>query len=323
MIPFSSWSLSSSAQREYFTASYTTDFTTSSLLPTPYIAQIYDLPASLKGTNSQFVGTFKTIGTPSSSVYTNRGVYADIRMNNAYDVILLDTLAPPTVTTITTTQAPAYVTDNLLMYLDASNRTSYPFGEGINSIWYDLTGNGNNFTLYGPVYSPDSGGSVTFDGSNDTADLSGFDWRRNFTFELWVRFTNFDASRGMLGQGTGATNQAIYIAHDSSAVRYRMYFNDFDVNLTTSTNTWYQYVFTYNHSSPYTKQVYRNGVLVGQSGTQAQYAGTGTFRIGATYSSGITNMLNGAVGLFRGYGKILTAAEVLQNYDNDKTRFGL
>ena len=59
---------------------------------------------------------------------------------------------------------PLVTTTGLLLYLDAANRRSYP---GSGTAWYDLSGNGNHFTLYnGPTYS---NGALTFDGVNDYA----------------------------------------------------------------------------------------------------------------------------------------------------------
>ncbi len=321
MIPTSSWkpNLNTTASYTYFDAS----------LPTPYVAKIYDRANSVSGVSApEIINITRTLGTPSDELRVTNGVYATIQLNNAYDVILLDTIRniindPLPTTTTTTTTVPPFTTDGLLIYLDASSPSSYP---GSGTTWFDLSGNTNHFTLTnGPTYSTDSGGAIVLDGSNDSIDRTGLDWRRDFTFELWVNFSSLSGQRGLFGQGIAATNQAIYIAQNSNTqMLYRMYFNDFDLSLSTSTNTWYQYVFTYNHSSPFQKQIYRNGVLVGQSTSgQAQYAGTGVFRIGQTYSSGVSVPMAGSVGLFRAYTKILSAPEVLQNYNNNRSRFGL
>jgi hypothetical protein len=83
-------------------------------------------------------------------------------------------------------------------------------------------------------------------------------------------------------------------------------------------------VFTYNNSNPFTKQMYLNGVA--QSGTpveiQTSYIGSGVFRLGATYSTG-GNYGNGSFAGMRMYNRILSATEVRQNYDAQKSRFNL
>lgn len=65
------------------------------------------------------------------------------------------------------------VRDGLVLHLDAANVKSYP---GSGSTWYDLSGNGNNFTLYNSPTFAD--GAFTFNGTNqyarstNTLDLS-------------------------------------------------------------------------------------------------------------------------------------------------------
>ena len=65
--------------------------------------------------------------------------------------------------------------DGLLFHLDAANPKSYP---GSGNTWYDLSGNGNHFTLYNaPAWN--SGGWFDFNGideyarSNNIVDASG------------------------------------------------------------------------------------------------------------------------------------------------------
>jgi len=54
---------------------------------------------------------------------------------------------------------------NLVLFLDASNKASYP---GSGSTWYDLSGNNNNATLFGsPVYSTSNGGILTFSSTSN------------------------------------------------------------------------------------------------------------------------------------------------------------
>lgn len=62
---------------------------------------------------------------------------------------------------------PSIVTDGLIVYLDATKSSSYP---GSGTVWYDLSGNGNDATLYsGVAYSASNGGALVFDKVNDYA----------------------------------------------------------------------------------------------------------------------------------------------------------
>lgn len=211
-----------------------------------------------------------------------------------------------------------YVRDSLIFDLNAGDTNSYP---GSGTTWTDLTGNGYNGTLVnGPTYSSTNGGSIVLDGSDDQITMSGLDLRRNFSLEIWTKFDNTSRANGFFGQGIAAANQSINIWQDTSTVEYRMYYNDYSVSSSPIAGVWYQYVLTYNHSSPYTKEVYRNGTLLGASGTQGQYAGTGTFYIG---SIGGQFYLDGNIAIVRGYSKILSSTEVLRNFNGYKALYGV
>ena len=213
-------------------------------------------------------------------------------------------------------------TNNLILSLDAANIKSY-IGSGTS--WNDLSGNNNNSVLSnGPTFTGSFGGSIIFDGTNDTADISTIDLRTSFTYECWVNMnvvTNFS----FLGQGTNSANSGLHLIHNSDTVlRFGMYANDTDFTMTaTVVGTWYHYVFTYNHSSPYTKNMYRNAVQISgvTQQAQSQYAGTGTVRIGC-YING-TPFSNGRFAMARIYNRILADTEILQNYNSNKSRFGL
>lgn len=85
MIPTSSW-----ATWVNITSSYQYK---EAILPTPYTAKIYDRPDSDSGVSvPQLINVVKKIGTPSDELRATNGVYATIQLNNAYDVILLDTI---------------------------------------------------------------------------------------------------------------------------------------------------------------------------------------------------------------------------------------
>lgn len=221
------------------------------------------------------------------------------------------------------TNGPKIVSDRLVLCLDAGNRKSYPSS---GTSWSDLSGNGNNGTLTnGPTFTGSFGGNIIFDGANDTADISTIDLRTSFTYECWVNMSVLNGF-SFLGQGSTSANNGLHIWNTSdTSLRFGMYANDTDVNsLTSSTNTWYHYVFTYNHSSPYTKNIYRNGVkqITTEIQGQSQYTGTGTLRIGATFGSG-GSYANGRFAMARIYNRILADTEILQNYNSNKSRFGL
>jgi hypothetical protein len=215
---------------------------------------------------------------------------------------------------------PSIVRDGLVLAYDAANYKSYVSG---SATWRDLTENGITGSLTnGPTFDRSNGGSIVLDGSNDSVNFI-YDLRSSWSYECWVMH-NAVSRFAFLGQaGPGPTNGALHILFgNGTAIRFGMWNNDSDAtNLVTDTNRWYQYCFTYNHNSPYTKQAFRNGqaLSLGTVSGPNQYVGTGVVKIGAVYDANA----NGKFASVKLYNRVLTASEILQNYNAMKTRFGL
>jgi hypothetical protein len=211
------------------------------------------------------------------------------------------------------------VTSGLTVLLDAGFTPSYPLS---GTSWTDLSFSGNNGTLVNtPTFSTNNGGYFTFNGTNQVATLSSLNLQQNFTLSGWFN-PNVLNGFAMFGQGSQAANQGLHVWYISNTViRFGMYSNDTDFTVSTSTGNWYNIVCTYSNSSPYTKQLYINGVA--QTGTilsAAAYVGSGTFRLGATYGSG-GSYGNGYYAEMKMYNRILSSIEILQNYNAQYLRF--
>ena len=99
-----------------------------------------------------------------------------------------------------------YVTQNLVIDLDAMNPSSYP---GSGEIWYDLTGRGNNANLFNGV-SWHPSGYFYLDGANDYISVTNtpdLDFPGDFTLELVFLMTprldsTWDDGPAFYGYGT-------------------------------------------------------------------------------------------------------------------------
>jgi hypothetical protein len=194
---------------------------------------------------------------------------------------------------------------------------------GTGTIWTDFSNNGNSGTLTnGPTYSSANGGSFVFDGVNDFINCGSINLQQNFSLELWA-YTSTNSS-WYFGQGIPSTNQGIHIGwyfYENRGMIFGMYSNDLDTpSFNLQFNTWYHFVFTYNHST-YLKQFYSNGVLQ-NSGVGSVYSGSGQFNVGQSYSSSGAYM-NGRISKVSIYNRALSAAEVSQNFNALRGRFGL
>ena len=268
----------------------------------------------------------KTVNGPSIRTASNNNElitiakqYGGTNINTIYDA--LNYFNGQSNNLVTNIDYPNIVTSGLTLIIDSGYLPSYPTTA---TTWYDLSGNVNDGTLVNnPTFSSSNNGYFTFNGTTQAATLTSLNLQQNFTLDGWF---NPSVLNGfvMFGQGTTSANQGLHIWYTTNTnIRFGMYANDTDFTVSTSTGNWYNIVCTYNNSSPYTKQLYLNGVeQTGSIVGAAAYAGSGTFRLGATYSSS-GQYGNGSYAGMKMYNRILSATEVLQNYNATKTRFGL
>jgi hypothetical protein len=215
------------------------------------------------------------------------------------------------------------VTRGLIFSYDAGALDSYPqTGTSV----FDLTTNNNTATLTnGPTFSSDNGGTFVLDGTNDYINAGSINLNRDFTLEIITNMTNSN-SYGLFGQGPATTNQGMHIYYDVGVrgMVFAFYSNDNDYgnNYRPSTGVWYHWVFTYSNTT-YDKQFYANTVLqTPAASAEAIYSGTGQFNIGAIYGSAVSSA-NGKIAVARAYSRILSSTEITQNFNAQRSRFGM
>lgn len=218
--------------------------------------------------------------------------------------------------------SPSIVTNGLVLCVDAGNPRSY---SGSGTQWNDATSSGFNFTLTnGPVYSSSNLGSFTFDGVNDFASASDNTAlnTQTPTVEVWVR-TNATTQNGFWFE-KGTVNSQYSLFQEGDQIRWRMNIGGITQLSTTTasfmnTSNWFQVVGTYTSGS---RILYINGVQVSsdtQTGTISTNA-SGMY-IGSYNSGGY--YYNGALSICRVYNRVLSAAEVLQNFNAVRGRYGI
>jgi hypothetical protein len=213
------------------------------------------------------------------------------------------------------------VTNGLQLSYDFANKNSYP---GTGTTIYDLSGNSNNGTLLNnPQFSPNAnGGVISWDGTDDyidtgkTATQLGF-YGANYTMEAWVYPTSLTSDRTMFGTNQSALRQGLHLVFRSGQIYQGHYASDFTAG-TVTTNNWYQIVYTYNASTG-ACEIFKNNVSQG-TGTISSFIGTTNILIA---SWGGSYYFEGPGGIYRIYNRVLSSTEILQNYNAQKTRFGL
>ena len=219
--------------------------------------------------------------------------------------------------------SPKIVTDGLVLCLDAANLKSYP---GTGTTWKDLSGNGNNGTLVNGVgYNSGHGGSLTFDGSNDTVSTgnSGITGNQSWSISVWVSVDSSESGSGRQGwivwEGSSnqSTSELISIGVNSGKVEVAHWAND-----TTFTNSLITFDNFQNISVTYdgsTELIYVNSLNTDSKSTSLSIT-DGNWYLA---SRSTAEYLNCKIASFQVYNRALTASEIQQNYNALKGRFGL
>jgi hypothetical protein len=215
---------------------------------------------------------------------------------------------------------PDLIQDGLVLSLDASDRNSYVSG---STTWFDLSGLNNSGSLTnGPTFSSANLGSIVFDGVNDyvSCDTTSIPNSNNpRTLSVWVKIGTSGNSgyRAIINQGTYLANQQFQIGIFGGSFNINNYSLTWSDPTPYTTNIWYNLSVSYNGSS---FTLYKNGSSV-TSGTVSLSTVMGAMRL-ASNPVNLEN-LNGSISNAQIYNRALSASEVQQNYNAQKSKFGL
>jgi len=157
------------------------------------------------------------------------------------------------------------VTRGLVCHLDAANISSY-YGDG--TTWYDLSGNGNNATLYNtPTWTGGASGYFDFDGSNEYARITrtdALDAMHRVTLVSWFMADGVSGEGNIISKeyqfrlmsSHGSSNPGMQIEYTSSGNSYSGIY----VGSALTASIWYMMAGTYDKDSGHQK-LYLNNVL--------------------------------------------------------------
>jgi len=219
---------------------------------------------------------------------------------------------------------PPLIVDNGLTFsIDAIDTTSYPrLGTTVyNAVDLTTTGtfgstvswNLNNYFVYG------GGGFISL--NKNATGLGMYD--ASYTAEAWVYPSqSLVGDRGIFGDGGASIRQGLHLMFRDGTIYQGHYGSppsyDFQAG-TVALDNWYQIVYTYNVSNG-ACQIYKNAVLQG-SGTIQSYIGTTNINLGVGY--GGAGFFIGYQAIYRLYNRALTQAEITQNFNANRWRFGI
>ena len=215
----------------------------------------------------------------------------------------------------------------------ATTFNPYYFG---NAVWKDVSGNSNNSSLVNTDsqnYFSTNAGYIQFDGTDDYVSISSPNTntrlQNNYqTVSFFVYITSVGPNGVTylyaVGGNTngacitwGTTFMTFLISDAASNVGY-------DVAMTNALNTWMNITSIVNNINR-TMTVYKNGSLVGTSTQWDLFTiPSSAVTIGNNSMTGNTgDRIKGRVANVLVYNRALSAAEISQNYETDKSKFGL
>ena len=218
-------------------------------------------------------------------------------------------------------RGPNIVTDGLVNAFDAGSTRSY---SGSGTVAYDLV-NTNNGTLNNGVgFSSADGGSWTFDGVDDYIRFTTpITVSQPYTVLFWCKPDTLGAglsstNRSTPYKGNESWNPGIWATQDMMRSHGNTKYVDSYIDW--SNLEWAQIGMIFDGTTVY--NIFNGEILSNFNSTSYSPIAPVTILWG-TESTGGSNAWDGPMTAETVYNRALTAAEVLQNYNAQKSRFGL
>lgn len=228
---------------------------------------------------------------------------------------------------------PGIITDGLIFNMDPTNPASYP---GSGSIVYDTAGTNNGTLTNGASWSNSGGRHFEFDGLDDYIDLGSITaanpislaGSNSHTIEVWFRGdATGDLYQRIIDKSSGGNgaNGWCVIANTSPSSRTGWHYAidgtaTFSSPNIWSASTWYQMILTHSGTSV---KVYRNTTNVSNYFiSKTPPSVTTNMRI-STWNHSTGREYNGQIGAIRIYNRVLSSAEIAQNFNAKRSEYGI
>ena len=219
-------------------------------------------------------------------------------------------------------RGPNIVTDNLTFAIDAGSARSY---DGTTTV-KDLSGTNNVTLANGVTYQSINGGVFSYDGVDDQGLAGNFFTYQAFTINLWVKPGTSQATYADIIDNNHRGDKN-WVCQQNATILNQYNFIVFGGGgqtsatgvFTLTAGDWVNLTFTYDGTRV---RGYNNGVLFATGGALGtiNYSSQ-NFYIGR-WGGGGRNW-KGEYGPLYCYNAALSAAQILQNYNAQKSRFGL
>ncbi len=214
------------------------------------------------------------------------------------------------------------IPNGLQIHLDAGNPNSYP---GSGTTWLDISGNGRHASIVSMTFNSGNGGFLN-SASSGYVDTNYTMPTSNFTAQIWYRRTSASFWT-VLWASEIWNNSTGFVARmeSTSGLAFGRGGGIGEVTFSNS-NTGNWQLYTYAVASNGSTQIYINNNLVLNSSISLPSSIQRTIKLNTRHENsgaGLTDQRSGQVAEFMFYNRALTAAEIQQNFNVTKARFGL
>ena len=219
---------------------------------------------------------------------------------------------------------PDIIEDGLVLCLDAASKRSYP---GTGTVWTDLKGGVAGTLNNGPVFNTDNGGSLAFDGGDDSADwtlgTSAIDSQSTgITMSINIKTSESSGTQVLFAYSKPSTNNGYRMQFYGDSLRLTFGgVADYNTGVSQSSlanGQWKQITFSIDGSSAkcYIGSLEEASISVGSPSLTdvdqillAKYPPNNNFNLNCNISQALL------------YNRALTADEIRRNYLSTKERF--
>ena len=217
---------------------------------------------------------------------------------------------------------PSIVMNGLVLCIDPANVKSYP---KTGNTCIDVSNNGNNGNMINVAgYNTANSGSFIFNGANsyiDCGSSSNLNTGNNISTIVWFNSNSNAAYSVLASKLFSGYTLGWEIANSSGGLRVSMRpgpYIDF-TGASITLGKWYMGAFTYDGISC---RMYVDGAFwsAGAISGATNLNSTATFQIGSRFGG---NNFNGNIGMTMMYNRKLSDAEILQNFNATRGRYGI
>ncbi len=215
---------------------------------------------------------------------------------------------------------PRIVKEGLVLDIDAAVSRSYS-GSGLTA--YGLVGGIGGTLVNGTGFGTTNNGYFIFDGTNDYANCGNNSSLSlsSFTASAWVYPRDLSSRRNILSKEQSA-NWVLAVGEVANKVTFwinNSIWVQQDSISNIGLNSWTHILVTYDNT---TKKIYINGIFDSEQNASNIVLNSSTpLLISNNASNFTTYFFNGNISQVQIYNRVLTAQEILQNYNATKGRY--